>query len=87
MDCIKVSQHLHDYLDGEVGRIRRQGIARHLDTCAACSAGFRFEAHFRQLLPGKLHEEPPGELRDRVLRALGEAPRRAEDFTPGEPLG
>lgn len=70
MDCIRVSQNVYDYLDGEVGRLRRQAIARHLETCAACSSGFQFEVQLRQTLWSKCRDEPPPELRSRILDAL-----------------
>ncbi|MBI2168256.1 MAG: zf-HC2 domain-containing protein [Actinobacteria bacterium] len=70
MDCIRVSQNLDDYLDGELGRIRQHAVARHLYACAACSAGFTFEVQVRQLLWQKCRDEPPEGLRDRILEAL-----------------
>jgi mycothiol system anti-sigma-R factor len=81
MECIKVEQSLHHYLDGEVGRIRRVAISRHLATCAACSSGFAFEAHLRQTIVAKAREDAPDELRDRILRAIEETPLAGEEFT------
>ncbi len=80
MECIKVEQSLHHYLDGEVGRIRRVFISRHLASCASCSSGFTFEAHLRQAIVAKAREEAPPELRDRILRALEETPLSGDDF-------
>lgn len=73
MDCIKVSQNLYDYLDGETGPFRRQAITRHLDGCAACSAGYTFEVQVRQMLWEKCRDEPPPELRQRILDALADS--------------
>lgn len=87
MDCIKVSQNLHHYLDGEMGRFRRQAVARHLSGCAACSSGFRFEAHFRQVLPGKVRDEAPDGLRQRIIESLGAQPLRGDDFRRGDGAG
>ena len=70
MDCIRVSQNLDDYLDGEIGPFRRQAIARHLDACPACSAGYTFEMQVRQTLWEKCRDEAPPGLRERVLESL-----------------
>jgi len=90
VNCIKVSQNLHHYLDGEIGRFRRQAVARHLSSCPACSSGFRFEAQFRQMLPGKVRDEAPEGLEQRILGSLGGQPFSADDFRQGadrDPLG
>lgn len=71
MDCIKITQNLHHYLDGELGRWRRQLVQRHLETCMACSSGFEFEARFRQVLLAKCREEVPPGLQERIIAALG----------------
>lgn len=84
MDCIRVSQNLDDYLDGEVGPFRREAIAHHLDGCAACSAGYTFEVRVRRVLSERCRDEPPPGLRDRILGAL-EAAARPPDL--GSPLG
>lgn len=73
MDCIKVSQNLYDYLDGEIGPFRRQAVSRHLESCVACSAGFDFEVRVRQTLWQKCRDPLPAEVRTRVLGALAEA--------------
>lgn len=73
MDCIRVSQNLYDYLDGEVGRWRRQAISRHLDSCPACAGSVRFEVRLRQALWSACLEQPPPELRARILGALATA--------------
>lgn len=87
MDCIRVSQNLYDYLDGEIGRFRQQAVARHLDTCAACSAGFTFEVQVRQMLWEKCRDDLPTGLADRILGALEEAAGRADlGEPPGTPL-
>jgi len=84
MDCIKVSQNLYDYLDGEVGPFRHQAIARHLHACAACSAGYTFEVQVRQTLLEKCRDEPPPGLRARILDAL-EAAATPPDLDAGSP--
>lgn len=73
MDCIRVSQNIHDYLDGEMGRVRRLAVARHLDGCAACSSGFTFEMRLRQTLSSACQEQAPAQLRRRVLDAIESA--------------
>lgn len=70
MDCIRVSQNLYDYLDGEVGPFRRQAIAHHLDTCAACASGYTYEMQVRQMLWEKCRDDPPPGLTERILGAL-----------------
>lgn len=65
-----MSQNLYDYLDGEAGAFRRQAIARHLDACPACSAGYTFEVQVRQMLWEKCRDDPPAGLRERILGAL-----------------
>lgn len=84
MDCIRVSQNLYDYLDGELGLWRRQAVARHLEGCAACSSSFRFEVQLRQTLWVKCQDEPPADLHDRILHALEES---AERFAGGGAIG
>lgn len=73
MDCIRVSQNIEDYLHGELGRLRQQAIARHIDGCAYCAASAEFSTRFQQMLWAKCRDEAPPELRERVLRALEEA--------------
>lgn len=89
MDCVRVSQNLYDYLDGEVGTFRRQAIARHLDGCPACSAGYTFEVQVRQMLWEKCRDEPPPGLRDRILGALDAAAAPADlgEPEPGDGPG
>lgn len=88
MDCIRVSQNIEDYLHGELGRLRHQAVARHVDSCAACSASMEFEARYRQLLWSKCRDEAPPALRDRVMQALEQAALRSEFDSPGSgPFG
>lgn len=92
MDCIRVSQNIEDYLHGDLGLWRRQAVARHIDSCAACSAGVEFEARYRQLLFAKCREEAPPALRDRVMQALEAAALPADldgldGPDPGGPFG
>lgn len=86
MDCIRVSQDLYDYLDGEIGPFRRQAIARHLDECAACSAGYTFEVQLRQTLWEKCRDEPPPDLAERILGAIETAALPPDLGDAGSPL-
>ena len=83
MDCIRVSQNLDDYLDGEIGPFRRQAIARHLDACPACSAGYTFEVQVRQTLWEKCRDEAPSALRQRILESLASESLHDETDRPG----
>jgi hypothetical protein len=63
MNCDKMENRLHDYVDGVLTPAERQEVERHLETCANCRAEMQFLQALRQQvahLPQRL--EPPRDL-------------------------
>lgn len=63
MNCEKMENRLHDYLDGALTPAERQEVERHLETCENCRAEIQFLQALRQQvarLPQSL--EPPRDL-------------------------
>lgn len=87
MDCVRVSQNLDHYLDGELGWWRAHAVARHLHHCAACSSGFTFEVRVRHTLSASINEPLPAGLESRVLRRLHEEGLPGAGPDLGDPPG
>jgi hypothetical protein len=63
MNCEKMENRLHDYVDGVLTPAERQEVERHLEACADCRAEMQFLQALRQQvarLPQSL--EPPRDL-------------------------
>lgn len=88
MDCIAVSQKLQHYLDGELGRWAQRAMTRHLDHCAACSSGFRFQAQLRNVVASKCREDAPEGLAQRLTELFHDPSPAPEGggFGPRPPL-
>lgn len=70
MPCDTYKTWLSAYLDGEIPAADRQLLERHLDTCALCTGELESLRGSQRLLRGLLAEEPPAELRPRIMAAI-----------------
>ena len=74
MDDDKLQHLVTLYLDGELNgfsRWRRWQINRRLGWCEKTQGCYEFEMAYRQVIVSKCREEVPGDLRDRIVVALG----------------
>lgn len=77
--CDEALRRLEDYVDRELTREEMEMVQAHLDTCAACTGQFVFEADLLASIRDKLRRiNLPGDLRERISRRL-EQERRAEE--------
>jgi anti-sigma factor (TIGR02949 family) len=77
--CEEALRRLEDFLDRELAPEEMRRVQVHLDTCAACTSQYRFEAQLLDGLREKIRRiSLPGELRERISRRLDEE-RRASN--------
>jgi anti-sigma factor (TIGR02949 family) len=76
--CEEAFRRLDDFLDRRLTPEETRLVEEHLQTCAACTREFTFEASVLAGVRRKLrHLEAPADLLRRVLSQLG-PPRRPE---------
>ena len=68
--CIDAEARLYEYLDGEMGPIRRWRLARHLKKCPPCGDGYSFEAKLKEKIRTDCVDEVPEELWNRIRTAI-----------------
>lgn len=74
LTCDEALRRLDDYLDRELAELELRRVREHLETCAACTAQFAFEASLVGQLREKLRRiAAPPDLLARVRRRLDEA--------------
>lgn len=73
MQCDTIQILFSAYLDGEIGDSDRRALEGHLDACAACTGELAALRGSVRLLRALMPEEPPAELRPRILAAIGAA--------------
>ena len=71
MDCSEALHQLYHYLDGELPESTRLSVVAHLEYCPPCVQVVVFEVELRRIVAKRCREEPPGELRHRIARAIG----------------
>lgn len=71
-DCAQVVAELYQFLDGELTSARRVQIEHHLGGCVDCHEVIEFHAELKLAISQKCRENPPVELRDRIIRALSQ---------------
>lgn len=77
--CEEALRRLEDFLDRELAPEEMQRVQAHLDTCAACTSQYQFEARLLDGLRDKIRRiSLPDEVRDRITRRLDEE-RRASN--------
>jgi mycothiol system anti-sigma-R factor len=69
-DCRETQEKVYQYLDGEMGVLRRWRVRRHLRRCPPCGDGFTFESHLKQRVREGCMEEVPPELLSRISSFL-----------------
>lgn len=69
--CEEALRRVEDFLDRELTPGEMQHVQGHLDTCAACTAQFRFEREVLDGLKEKIRRiSLPPELQDRIARRI-----------------
>lgn len=76
MRCDTFQEWFSLYLGGELGGADRRALEGHLDVCGACAGELETLRGSVRLLRGLLPEDPPEELRPRILMAIA-AERRS----------
>jgi mycothiol system anti-sigma-R factor len=64
--CLDAERRLYEYLDGEMGRIKRWRLKRHLKACPPCEDGYSFESKLKRKIHDGCAEEVPEELWNRI---------------------
>ena len=78
MMCNDATLLLHAYLDDELDAVQSVSIARHMQTCAACTAAYARHAQLRQALAqASLYRRAP-----EALRARWSAPKSLASSVP-----
>ncbi len=73
MTCEQAFSRIDDFLDRELSAEDMKLVQEHLDTCAACSAEFKFEATLIQGVRDKLRRiAVPPDLLSRITRKLAD---------------
>lgn len=71
--CEEAFRRLDDYLDRELSAEEMAMVREHLETCAACTREFTFEASLLSAVRRKLRRiDLPPTLLDRINRQLGQ---------------
>ena len=75
--CLDVRGSLSEYLDGAVTGVEMQGIADHLDGCAACAAEFALTRRMQETLAALGSPKVPADLNLRLRLAISHEGRRS----------
>ena len=79
MNCDDARILLHGHLDGELDVVRDLEMERHLEECPRCAREFATLRAMRSRLRDEtFHFEAPAELKEKIRRALPEAPPRRD---------
>lgn len=79
--CEEAFRRIDDYLDRELRADEMRLVEEHLETCAACTREFNFEASVLRQVRAKLERVAvPSDLLGRILSMIDEEPE-------GEPGG
>ncbi|MDX1566199.1 MAG: zf-HC2 domain-containing protein [Longimicrobiales bacterium] len=71
LSCQEVLERLFEYLDGELESPTEIQVEAHLEKCRRCYPRLQFEKAFMEALDrARAGEEPPTDLRNRVVDAL-----------------
>jgi len=71
--CEQAFSRIDDFLDRELSAEEMKLVQEHLDTCAACSTEFKFEATLIQGVRDKLRRiAVPPDLLSRISRTLAD---------------
>ena len=82
MNCDDARILLHGHLDGELDVVRDLEVERHLEECPRCAREFAtLRAMRSRLREETFHFEAPAELKEKIRRALPQAPPRANGYS------
>jgi anti-sigma factor RsiW len=86
MNCPEAALDLERHLDGELGRLRRIVLERHLRACPRCAAQRTALGELRARIRNEVprHVAPPA-LRERVESLIAAQRPRAQPVRPGRP--
>jgi mycothiol system anti-sigma-R factor len=71
--CEETLRRVESFVDRELTPEEMERVQAHLDTCAACTSQYRFEAGVLEGLREKVRRIAlPDDLRDRISRRLSE---------------
>jgi len=72
--CEEAFRRLDDYLDRELSDVEMASVREHLETCAACTREFTYEASVLTEMRRKVRRvDVPPDLIERITRQLGES--------------
>ena len=81
MNCDDARILLHGHLDGELDVVRDLEMERHLEECPQCAREFAtLRAMRTRLRDESFRFEAPAELKEKIRRALPDAPPRADGY-------
>lgn len=73
LSCPEALERLFEYLDGELETPTASQVRAHMEKCRRCYPRLQFETAFMEALTrARAGEEPPRDLRNRVVDALRE---------------
>ena len=76
LTCAQVLAQLDDFIDRELSPEEMRHVQAHVELCAACAAGDRFERAWIERVRVKLrHIDLPPHLMSQITRRLAEAAR------------
>jgi mycothiol system anti-sigma-R factor len=64
--CLDAEARLYEYLDGEMGRVKRWRLSRHLRKCPPCHDGYSFESALKDKIRAGCADDVPEELWNRI---------------------
>jgi anti-sigma factor (TIGR02949 family) len=68
--CEEVIEHLFEYLDRELEKVKSTEIERHLEHCRECFSRAEFEKRLRERVRATGEAVAPPRLRQRVQRLI-----------------
>lgn len=77
--CDEVISSMYLFLDGEMSEGRSVEVRGHIEQCMQCFEAFDFEAELKQMIAKKCCDEPPADLKAKILdqlRAAGLPPQQ-----------
>jgi len=70
-DCLEATEHLYEYLDGELTPMVESAVRAHLAACGHCFSLFGFEQAYLRFLEARARAQgAPPALRRRILEQL-----------------
>ena len=70
MNCRESLKKLYDFLDGELDKVPKSEIKKHLDACRHCWDRFEFEKRLKELIKKSCCKEACPDTLKRRVKAL-----------------